>query len=181
MKASTPTPYTLFAAALGATARSMLCSHTVPHRFAVIHATASETHVAQRRMVGHVTSLSAFFRLHIYKFLEARTQAGRGGSAECVCGEGVFGWCEQCANSGVCCSVPSPMEARLSPSQVLPLAGCGAGGRHTVGCAGVGHCVVLCETQERLIINVRTDASEEGQRRPERSDECSELERPQFR
>ena len=68
---------------------------------------------------------------------QPRTSRGRGGSAggsaECVCGEGVFGWCEQCANSGVCCSVPSPMEARLSPSQVLPLAGCGAGGRHTVG------------------------------------------------
>ena len=45
-KARTPTPYTLYAAALGATARGMLCSHTVPHRFAV----ASETHVAQRRM-----------------------------------------------------------------------------------------------------------------------------------
>ena len=33
----------------------------------------------------------------------------------CVCGEGVFGLCgrvcEQCANRGVCCSVPSPMEA----------------------------------------------------------------------
>ena len=33
-KARTPTPYTLYAAALGATARGMLCSHTVPHRFA---------------------------------------------------------------------------------------------------------------------------------------------------
>ena len=27
-------------------------------------------------------------------------------------------------------------------------------------CAGVGHCVVLCETQERLIINVRTGSAE---------------------
>ena len=35
MKARTPTPYTLFAAALGATARSMHFSHTVPHRLAV--------------------------------------------------------------------------------------------------------------------------------------------------
>ena len=33
-KARTPTPYTLYAAALGATARGMLCSHTVLHRFA---------------------------------------------------------------------------------------------------------------------------------------------------
>ena len=44
-----------------------------------------------------------------------RISRGRGGSAECVCGEGVFGLCgrvcEQCANRGVCCSVPSPMEA----------------------------------------------------------------------